>query len=66
MKCTSMQKWVIFTLPMYFYNFDENINRKWAGLGAMAVEMETAGLFLASAVYKKRSRYLYNIRSSVS
>lgn len=29
-----------------FYNYDIDINRKWAELGSLAVEMEAAGLYL--------------------
>ena len=38
-----------------FYNFDEKINRKWADLGAVAVEMETAGLYLTASACNKKA-----------
>lgn len=38
-----------------FYNADENANRKWADLGAVAVEMESAGLYLNALKLKKRA-----------
>ena len=38
-----------------FYNFDEKANRKWADLGAIAVEMETAGLYLTAAACNKKA-----------
>lgn len=38
-----------------FYNADEDVNRKWADLGAVAVEMESAGLYLNAMKYKKRA-----------
>ena len=38
-----------------FYNFDEKVNRKWADLGAIAVEMETAGLYLTAAACNKKA-----------
>lgn len=38
-----------------FYNFDENVNEKWADLGAVAVEMETAGLYLTAAACNKKA-----------
>lgn len=38
-----------------FYNFDKNINRQWADLGTIAVEMETAGLYLTAAACNKKA-----------
>ena len=38
-----------------FYNFDEKVNRKWADLGSIAVEMETAGLYLTAAACNKKA-----------
>ncbi len=38
-----------------FYNFDKNANRKWAEIGSIAVEMETAGLYLTAAVCEKKA-----------
>ena len=38
-----------------FYNFDEKVNRKWADLGAVAVEMETAGLYLTASACNKKA-----------
>ena len=38
-----------------FYNYDKNVNRKWADVGSIAVEMETAGLYLTAAVCKKKA-----------
>lgn len=38
-----------------FYNYDKNANRKWADIGSIAVEMETAGLYLTAAVCKKKA-----------
>lgn len=38
-----------------FYNADESINRKWARLGSIAVEMESAGLYLTAMTSGKRA-----------
>lgn len=38
-----------------FYNYDKNINKKWAELGSIAVEMETAGLYLTAAACNKKA-----------
>lgn len=38
-----------------FYNFDENVNKKWAEIGSIAVEMETAGLYLTAAACNKKA-----------
>lgn len=38
-----------------FYNPDENANKKWAEAGSVAVEMESAGLYLSAARCKKRA-----------
>lgn len=38
-----------------FYNFDENANKKWAETGCIAVEMESAGLYLTAARCKKKA-----------
>lgn len=38
-----------------FYNVDENVNKKWADKGCIAVEMETAGLYLNAMRCKKRA-----------
>lgn len=38
-----------------FYNADKNANRKWAEMGSIAVEMESAGLYLTAASCKKRA-----------
>ena len=38
-----------------FYNFDENANKKWAETGSIAVEMESAGLYLTAAMCNKRA-----------
>jgi len=38
-----------------FYNIDGNANRKWADKGYIAVEMETAGLYLNAMRCKKRA-----------
>ena len=38
-----------------FYNFDDKINRKWADLGAVAVEMESAGLYLTATACNKKA-----------
>lgn len=38
-----------------FYNFDKNANRKWADLGSIAVEMESAGLYLTAAACGKKA-----------
>ncbi len=38
-----------------FYNFDKNVNRKWADTGSIAVEMETAGLYLTAEACRKKA-----------
>lgn len=38
-----------------FYNADKNINKKWAEMGSIAVEMESAGLYLTASSCKKRA-----------
>lgn len=38
-----------------FYNADKQINRKWADLGAIAVEMEAAGLYLNAMQCNKKA-----------
>ncbi len=38
-----------------FYNLDENVNKKWADKGCIAVEMETAGLYLNASRCQKRA-----------
>ena len=38
-----------------FYHADKNINKKWADVGSIAVEMETAGLYLTAAYCKKKA-----------
>lgn len=38
-----------------FYNADKNINKKWAEMGSIAVEMESAGLYLTATSCKKRA-----------
>ena len=38
-----------------FYNVDENANKNWAAKGCIAVEMETAGLYLNAMYCKKRA-----------
>ena len=35
--------------------FLHNINKKWAEMGSIAVEMESAGLYLTAASCKKRA-----------
>lgn len=38
-----------------FYNPDKDVNNKWAEKGSIAVEMETAGLYLTAMRCKKRA-----------
>ncbi len=38
-----------------FYHADPDINRKWAAMGAIAVEMETAGLYLNALRCNKKA-----------
>lgn len=38
-----------------FYNVDENVNKKWAAEGHIAVEMESAGLYLNAMRCKKKA-----------
>lgn len=38
-----------------FYNYDIDVNRKWADIGSIAVEMESAGLYLTAALAKKKA-----------
>lgn len=38
-----------------FYNPDSDANKKWADVGSVAVEMESAGLYLTAARCKKRA-----------
>lgn len=38
-----------------FYNPDKNANKKWADAGSVAVEMESAGLYLNAMKSKKRA-----------
>ncbi len=38
-----------------FYHPDENVNRKWAQAGSVAVEMESAGLYFSAARCRKRA-----------
>lgn len=38
-----------------FYNADKSINKKWAEMGSIAVEMESAGLYLTASSCKKRA-----------
>lgn len=38
-----------------FYNVDETVNRKWADAGCIAVEMETAGLYLNAKRCNKKA-----------
>ncbi|MBQ2846683.1 MAG: purine-nucleoside phosphorylase [Clostridia bacterium] len=38
-----------------FYNFDKTANEKWAALGSVAVEMESASLYLNALKCKKRA-----------
>ncbi len=38
-----------------FYDYDENCNKKWADLGALAVEMESAGLYLSAMRNRKNA-----------
>lgn len=38
-----------------FYNYNENENKKWADLGSIAVEMESAALYLNAIRCKKRA-----------
>lgn len=38
-----------------FYNFDENANKKWAEMGSIAVEMESAGLYLTATMCNKKA-----------
>ena len=38
-----------------FYNYNKNINKRWAELGSIAVEMESAGLYLTAAACGKKA-----------
>ena len=38
-----------------FYNDDETVNERWAGMGVLAVEMESAGLYMNAARAGKKA-----------
>lgn len=48
-----------------FYNADPDTNRKWAGLGILAVEMETAALYWNAARCGKRALAICTISDHV-
>lgn len=44
-----------------FYNHDTNVNDKWRGMGVLAVEMETAALYMNAAAAGKKALCLLTI-----
>ena len=44
-----------------FYNYDINANKKWADIGSLAVEMESAGLYLTALRCNKKALCLCTI-----
>lgn len=48
-----------------FYSADETVNDKWASMGVLAVEMETAALYMNAAYLKKNALCLLTISDSL-
>ncbi len=48
-----------------FYNADSTVNRRWASMGAMAVEMEAAALYMNAAYYGKRALGIMTISDHI-
>ena len=48
-----------------FYNIDNNVYKKWADLGVLAVEMETAALYITAAKFGKQALAMYTISDKI-
>ena len=48
-----------------FYNFDTSRTRRWADTGVLAVEMESAALYINAAQAKKKALSLLSISDHV-
>ncbi len=48
-----------------FYNADPDFNKKWAGMGALGVEMEAAALYMNAAYAKKRALAICTVSDEI-
>lgn len=48
-----------------FYNFDSEANKKWANLGVLAAEMESAALYINAAVANKKALCMLTISDHI-
>ena len=48
-----------------FYSAQKDMNEKWAGMGVLAVEMETAALYVNAARAKKNALALFTVSDSL-
>lgn len=48
-----------------FYNIDNNVYKKWSDLGVLAVEMETAALYITAAKFGKQALAMYTISDKI-
>lgn len=48
-----------------FYNADSTVNDRWASMGALAVEMESAGLFAVAAASGKEALGLFTVSDNI-
>lgn len=48
-----------------FYNADNTVNDKWAGMGVLAVEMEAAALYMNAAYSKKNALAICTISDNI-
>ncbi len=48
-----------------FYNADNTVNDKWAGMGVLAVEMEAAALYMNAAYAKKNALAICTISDNI-
>ncbi|MDU3134125.1 MAG: purine-nucleoside phosphorylase [Winkia neuii] len=48
-----------------FYNFDETVNARWAKMGVLAVEMESAGLYAVAAQAGARALGVFTVSDNL-
>lgn len=48
-----------------FYNHDETVNQRWASMGVLAVEMETAGLYAVAAEAGAEALGIFTVSDNV-
>jgi len=48
-----------------FYGFDKEANKKWADMGILAIEMESAALYINAAVTKKKALGMFSISDHI-